>query len=701
MNNAIRGAVILSAAFLAGFLLASTFPPKNPKSPFDDVPVRNFDRPAIEDVGKRLAALSPAESEELSTRLADLFPPVNAVAAVRHARGNVDSLEAILRRLTLHEAESLGVYLDGRHGGTGREFAAYVAKRQWTARKKIHEIQNRLTAIEGAWISRPLGRTQDEFPWLSKAIGRNIREIVGLSFVREYEDLGVYEPVDISDDDMRYVVALTGLKRLYLERSHITDAAMTAISCLEMLDDLDVSRTNITDSGLAELAGMPRLRRLKANSTKIDGSGLAALSGCPRLTVLDILDIDLSNEGMASVNRLSHLLVLSIDCHHTRELNLHDLQRLTKLLATLNRDHNDEATVVLKDLPLLEEISLELYQLAINRFEFEDLPRAKTLWCSSTQLDRQQFEQIGRLASLKRLSLSGTGDKKGSLDASHIRPLVKLSQLEELDVRRPIVNETLPFLGELSSLKKLTIVGDGLTTDDCERSLSRLKQLEELTLSGITGENIGPEFLGELSKLKALSLSDSALNSVELSLHPTLRQFGGSHNVIRRVYLENMPNLQHLDQTGFQGSEVVVRDLPMLKWLSLSLIRADQIERIELRNLPRLRYLHLIPITPHGSIEDIPYTANYGNDVLEMASEFKALEDLDMPRSAVTEAGLKHLEGMPRLQTIGISGPRVSYEAVKSLRASQYEMIHREAKARADARRAEHAAHTVGSQPGS
>ncbi len=93
---------------------------------------------------------------------------------------------------------------------------------------------------------------------------------------------------DTGDITAERLAALTGLRKLSLLGTKISNEGLRAIGTLPNLEMLSLYRTAVTDEGLAHLHELPKLRLLVVGETSITKKGRAALRrACPDLKIED------------------------------------------------------------------------------------------------------------------------------------------------------------------------------------------------------------------------------------------------------------------------------------------------------------------------------------------------------------------------------------------------------------------------------
>jgi hypothetical protein len=138
---------------------------------------------------------------------------------------------------------------------------------------------------------------------------------------------------NFSNEGLRHINWLAGLKELHLMESTITDAGLVYVSGMTNLETLSFNNSLdnllITDAGLMQLKGLPGLKRLFLGGAQITDSGLAALN--PRLEYLDVSFTDVGDPGFANISRLANLEYLNLHYTGFTDAGLARLCALTRL----------------------------------------------------------------------------------------------------------------------------------------------------------------------------------------------------------------------------------------------------------------------------------------------------------------------------------------------------------------------------------
>ncbi len=83
----------------------------------------------------------------------------------------------------------------------------------------------------------------------------------------------------ITDEGLKTIGSLKGLRELHLEGTAVTDAGLGHLQGLAALEYLNLYNTKITDAGVAKLAGLGKLKALYLWQTGVTKAGVAQLKG--------------------------------------------------------------------------------------------------------------------------------------------------------------------------------------------------------------------------------------------------------------------------------------------------------------------------------------------------------------------------------------------------------------------------------------
>src|SRR5206468_3776023 len=145
--------------------------------------------------------------------------------------------------------------------------------------KDLQELRVHQTRIPGANLAA--------FPSL---------KFLDLNYDRNFNDRGAAS-----------LKSMTGLTKLYLRGTSVTDAGLRNFAGLTNLTELDLGDIGISDNGLLQLKGLTKLRRLNLQASNVSDAGLDALSGMTELEELSLYRTKVSNAGLAKLANLKKL----------------------------------------------------------------------------------------------------------------------------------------------------------------------------------------------------------------------------------------------------------------------------------------------------------------------------------------------------------------------------------------------------------
>jgi internalin A len=251
------------------------------------------------------------------------------------------------------------------------------------------------------------------------------------------------------------------LRKLWLFRSAVTDAAFRHVATLTELESLHLAGTRISASALVEVARLKKLRALELDDTDVGDAGLEAIKAMPALAEISFKDMrGVGARGMAALASMRRL-----DSLHLGFAEIDD--SIEKLAA-----------------------SRTLRQLFLMRATVTDARAA----------------QIAKIKSLRVLALSYTPITDGAL--AHVASLPQLATLELVSTK--ITDDGVKALSQMKTLSVLDLT-DTATTDASMDALIELPKLTSLVLRGTKVTNAGAEKLARAKSLKHVDLAGTAV----------------------------------------------------------------------------------------------------------------------------------------------------------------------------------------------
>jgi hypothetical protein len=136
-----------------------------------------------------------------------------------------------------------------------------------------------------------------------------------------------------SDRAMETVAKLTNLEVLMMWEATVTDAGIERLKSLRMLNSIHVDKAGLGDDSLKHLSSLPLLHTMNLQGNRFTDKGLAYLKDMRRLKQLvpDNGDTDITDAGMAHLSGLVNLERLGIQQTRVTDEGLKHLVGLKKL----------------------------------------------------------------------------------------------------------------------------------------------------------------------------------------------------------------------------------------------------------------------------------------------------------------------------------------------------------------------------------
>ncbi len=336
-------------------------------------------------------------SESLSDAVAHGFRDLPTLQEVQLATQQPSSKQAAADLGTLNELKRLSIDQNEPWGGDKLAALSPLPKLE-----TVTVLQcGRLTAEQ----ARQFVRGKQALNWVA---------LLGCSFepgaLAVFADLPAIQTLHIGDSydpDELAEFRRSGLQALSVGDSLIDDDALAAIGLINSLQRLELRRASFTDAGIANISGLTNLNTLIVDECPIDGTGLAQLRGLSSLEWVSLQEMPITDDGMAALAQISSL----------KKVLLSDLQISGAGLAEL------------RHAPQLEE-----------------------LWLSTNKsLRNSDLATLQDFPSLRNLTLIGSNFTDSCL------PILVAIPLDELRLPSSITPAALPYLLQMTSLKKLNL----------------------------------------------------------------------------------------------------------------------------------------------------------------------------------------------------------------------------------------------------
>jgi hypothetical protein len=347
---------------------------------------------------------------------------------------------------------------------------------------------------------------------------------------------------DIGDADLVEIGRLTGLERLDLSGTSITDAGVAHLRGCELLRDVNLAWTATGDGALRALAGKPHLHTFRSGSGVTD-AGIALLHEWPVFKTwqggpehIGLLDATPSpnllwlrgpftDRGLENLRGLDGLFALNVDDARLA-LTAACLDSLNALprLASLAVDAKDDWMPGIARLPALR------FLIAQDTTASDDawvaLARSRTIeqiWGRRCHgLRRRGFLALSEMPALRGLSVSCL-----NVDDEGVAALPRFPALREL-MPMDVPDAGYRHIGRCRDLESLILMYCRDTTDAATRHLPGLSKLTYYFNSYTTITDRTPEILSGIDSLERITfdtchgLTDSGV--ARLARLPRLRE---------------------------------------------------------------------------------------------------------------------------------------------------------------------------------
>ncbi len=204
--------------------------------------------------------------------------------------------------------------------------------------------------------------------------------LLELKGLRNVQELNLRYAEQIGDEGMAAVKEWKKLRRVDLRGTKVTDTTLGYLGELPELEAIDAGFAQVTDNGIELLSRLERLRELTIGGNKLTDAGLEALRLLPSLEYLDISGPQRTDSGLWSVSLTEKGIASIATLRELRELRLggtsitveglatlrRGLPRLERLSLDKARRVTDAVVEVLKDWKTLQEVDVRGASLSSN-----------------------------------------------------------------------------------------------------------------------------------------------------------------------------------------------------------------------------------------------------------------------------------------------------------------------------------------------
>ncbi|MBP6747022.1 hypothetical protein KA344_17455 [bacterium] len=159
----------------------------------------------------------------------------------------------------------------------------------------------------------------------------------------------------LCDKAMKYVACLTGLKKLNLDRSEVTDEGLSHAKSLVNLESMTLFSTLVKGKAFKDLTGLKKLHTINIPLNELTPDTYEYFSGYPKLTTLDVGRCHPNEQAIKCIAKCTNLTDLDISGNQTvNDRNIKYLTSLKQLksLRLFGTNVSLNGLAQLKDLPL-------------------------------------------------------------------------------------------------------------------------------------------------------------------------------------------------------------------------------------------------------------------------------------------------------------------------------------------------------------
>jgi hypothetical protein len=310
------------------------------------------------------------------------------------------------------------------------------------------------------------------------------RRVPAHAFVRlelipgEYADLrklGELKPDDIQElqagralfreNDLKWISHLSGLIRLDLSNTSVTDKGLAYLSELSSLRALQLVNTNVQGDGLSQLARCKKLEEIQLAGSKFNDQNASKLLSVKQIGWLFLYDTPVTDKALPAIAQLTNLGLLDLGRTGITGKGLRCLTPLHKLGTCVLEwtDVGDEDIPSILQIGRLQELSLTGTKITNRALPLLAERNWRRLSFGSDDIDDSGVAQLSKIRSLVVLDLNKT-----KVDDKGLRSLQTLNNLQVLNLNDTRVTDaglaqlvTLKQLKELE-LRETTVTDEGL-----------------------------------------------------------------------------------------------------------------------------------------------------------------------------------------------------------------------------------------------
>lgn len=256
---------------------------------------------------------------------------------------------------------------------------------------------------------------------------------------------------------------LQTLRSIDLSDTAIKGEGLSKLAAMPHLERLVLAGTQVTDDALWELSSLKRLKELDLSRTPITGSGFARLDSLPALEVLNLAESQLTSDGLARLPVMPALRVLRMFETKLTDRRINVLSQCSQL-EEVNFYSTSVGDATFASLaPLVNLKSVQAYGTLVTDAGLQSLRGKRQLQyldVSHTQVQGPGLRHLADCLELQSLNATRDMNSPALVDAETAETLGGLSKLVALDVHlAPTESSPIPslHLSNLPLLRRLTI----------------------------------------------------------------------------------------------------------------------------------------------------------------------------------------------------------------------------------------------------
>ena len=489
---------------------------------------------------------------------------------------------------------------------------------------------------------------------ISKAASTDLSFLSDLN-PNDIEYLGL-RGTDVDDKQLKHVGTLTGLRYLNLQSTRISDGGVRHLKDLNKLQTLDLSAFSVERDGygvgnaaMIIAARLPSLEALRLRLTKVTDGGMENIAKSKSLKSLSVPGTKVTDAGLAHLRSLKTLTALTLGvydegCEVTDDGMKH-VGEMTQL-----------EWLQLNGTPVSDEGLAHLSKLT----------RLKSLDIEGTNVSNEGLRHFAPFTSLIRCRIYDLDD--GDLRDHGAAHLAKVPSLERITAHFRLTDEGVANIATMPNLQSLSLNGDGQRISDAAiEAVSKMKRLKDLDLieCNIDGDSL--QHLQCHPTIESLSISRRGLEGESLHVLRTMPflktlrvNYGRERNRKWQPILTPLGELTNLTRLSIRGEGI---DLKQLRVLS-KLTNLEHLEVDEELILDDEAFGHLAKLT---SLTSLRIGASVVTDAgLKQISALSKLEYLTISCLA-TDGGLSALKPLKTLRMLQMASPSTTDEGLNNL----------------------------------